>query len=376
MTLVEVAVTLAIFGIVLPVVGGILWQFQTTPSRNSARLPIQQEMRVATTWIRLDANKAQSFEAGTGDTYGTFRWLDFSTFPATRYKVVYTWDEGTEVNPAATASPLNYGILHRQPSTDGVAEAKIPLIRHLAATTDATFTIDEEVHEANSESTKRVLTVNMTATIDAGADGTLQESTTLTAEHRPEQTDPLEHLYYFLHNNPTPPTGDTTSQTNLPLDLVAPTATTLFNYDTDRDSEPGIQLIRSSDPAETDDTKLQEWVSATLSSTTTIDARMSVFIAAAGKGFVEKDMVLLATVLDLDPGSGEKTKIGDRASESFASQSTWSLISVHFDKVTYTVSAGHKLVVMVQFAPESGDEGMVAYDTTSYVAFLMVPTQP
>ena len=43
----------------------------------------------------------------------------------------------------------------------------------------------------------------------------------------------------YLHNNPTPPTGNTRMQHPLPMDANAPTATTLFNYDRDRDSRAG-----------------------------------------------------------------------------------------------------------------------------------------
>ena len=43
----------------------------------------------------------------------------------------------------------------------------------------------------------------------------------------------------FLHNHPTPPTGDTPSHAVLPLDPELPTAQSLFNYDTNRDNDPG-----------------------------------------------------------------------------------------------------------------------------------------
>ena len=377
-TLLEVVITLALTAVLVPVIGGVLWEFQRIPARTVPRLPISQEMRIATTWIRLDANKAQSFEAGTGDVYGTFRWLDFSTFPATRHKVVYFWEEGSELNPAATDSPLNYGVLYRQPYTEGVSEPKIPLNRHLATSTDLTFAVTEEEHEANSLSTKRVLKVEMTATIEGGAFGTLQESTTSTVMLRPEQTDALEHVYYFLHNDPTPPSGNTNSQTDLTLDLTESTGATLYNYDTDRDSELGLKLSHSSNPAESDNTKFQEWTSAPLSSSLTIDGRMSLFIAAASFEFeTSKDQFVLATVKDQDPSpGGSETRIGDRGSVGFSAENPWSLITVHFDDVVYTIPSGHELVVMVQFADDSDAEGMIAYDTTSYLAFLMLPTQP
>jgi len=37
---------------------------------------------------------------------------------------------------------------------------------------------------------------------------------------------------WYLHDNPTPPTGDAAAQFNRAFDAAAPTATTLFDYDT------------------------------------------------------------------------------------------------------------------------------------------------
>ncbi|MFC1861294.1 hypothetical protein ACFLYL_03355 [Chloroflexota bacterium] len=42
-----------------------------------------------------------------------------------------------------------------------------------------------------------------------------------------------------MHSNPTPPVGDTEAQAALLMDITEPTATTLYNYDTDLDEEPG-----------------------------------------------------------------------------------------------------------------------------------------
>jgi len=42
---------------------------------------------------------------------------------------------------------------------------------------------------------------------------------------------------YYLHNNPTPPTGDTDAQKDLPMDEVQPSALTLYNYDYDLELE-------------------------------------------------------------------------------------------------------------------------------------------
>ncbi len=48
---------------------------------------------------------------------------------------------------------------------------------------------------------------------------------------------------YFMHNNPTPPTGDTSSQVSLPLNTTSPIAT-LYNYDQDRDAFAGLLIAK------------------------------------------------------------------------------------------------------------------------------------
>ena len=344
LTLVELAVSLAISGLILAAVAGALYQFQRTPDRQNQRVVLNQELREATTWIRRDANKAQSFQALTSTTYGTFRWLDYSTFPPTRHEVDYFWEEGNELNPSATESPFNYGVLYRQVTEEGVAELRMPLARHVLTTTDISFTVTDADHELNSFSTKRVLSVTATSTFGGGIAGGLQETTTLDVEFRPEQTDALEYIYYFLHNNPTPPTGNTSSQIDLPFDLTQPTSTTLFNYDTNRDSEDGLLLIRSGKPTETDTTKFQDWVTDALTSSLTIDGRMSLFLAAAAAGFAtDKAISVLATVQDIDTASSTETIIGERAEAAFNSESSWTLITMHFNNVVYTIASGHKL---------------------------------
>ncbi|MBU2608635.1 MAG: hypothetical protein KKF26_04885, partial [Chloroflexi bacterium] len=46
----------------------------------------------------------------------------------------------------------------------------------------------------------------------------------------------------YLHNNPTPPTANTTAQETLPLSTTAPTAATLYNYDEDYSSDLGRRI--------------------------------------------------------------------------------------------------------------------------------------
>ena len=65
---------------------------------------------------------------------------------------------------------------------------------------------------------------------------------------------------FFLHSYPSPPVGDTFSQEGLSMGTAFPTATTLYNYDTDRDAFPGLLIQKGGQGAtETDLVKYQAW---------------------------------------------------------------------------------------------------------------------
>jgi len=110
--------------------------------------------------------------------------------------------------------------------------------------------------------TDRVLTITIKATTEGNEDDNpITKIASVDIALRPGQINPIDFQYYFLHNNPSPPSAGTTSQTDLSLDLTQPTATTLYNYDTNRDLVDGLRLVRSSETEETDNTKHQDWVS-------------------------------------------------------------------------------------------------------------------
>ena len=51
----------------------------------------------------------------------------------------------------------------------------------------------------------------------------------------------------------------------------------------------------------------------------------------------------MATVQDIDTASSTETIIGERAEAAFNSESSWTLITMHFNNVVYTIALGHKL---------------------------------
>jgi hypothetical protein len=225
-----------------------------------------------------------------------------------------------------------------------------------------------------------VLTVDVTGTVEGRPQQTLRQTKTVKVELRPEQLSPLEYQFFFLHNNPTPPTADTNSQATLPLDFTQSTATTLFNYDANRDANPGLFLVRGPAGGKLDlpDTaKFQDWATAAQTSPMTIDGRVTLFISVAAFAFeVGKLNKLGGWLLDLNPATGAFVQIVQRGEVSYTSQATWTAASMHFRPTVYTIPQGHKLMLRVQFDGISEAEGMVAFDTTGQLSLLSVPTQP
>ena len=77
---------------------------------------------------------------------------------------------------------------------------------------------------------------------------------------------------YYWHNFPTPPTGETESQINLPLDTTIPTADTLHDYDS-LDNDPGRLINKTNnDPDEDRLNHHQVWRTEPLAEDLEIDA--------------------------------------------------------------------------------------------------------
>lgn len=114
---------------------------------------------------------------------------------------------------------------------------------------------------------------------------------------------------YTLHNNPSPPVGDTSSQHPLPMDETTPTATTLYNYDTDRDSAEGLLVQKNNQPCtETDPVKYQNWRTSPLAADYHIDGAVEFNIWPAMKDYAT-DKIGVFTVCIRDKNGGIYTDI-------------------------------------------------------------------
>lgn len=185
---------------------------------------------------------------------------------------------------------------------------------------------------------------------------------------------------YYLHNNPTPPVGSTTSQANLPISSVAPTATTLYNYDTDRDSFPGRLIQKGGGDSTIDLGKYQNWR-----------------IAAPSQGihiYGDVQLVIHSGIKNFDTNPSQRTKrgyirvylreiSGSGNADTFATQSLnrynwhgglnqWMEDTITFTNVDRVIQSGHSLEMKIVVYNDSADDMWFAYDTMSYPARLVL----
>lgn len=175
---------------------------------------------------------------------------------------------------------------------------------------------------------------------------------------------------YFLHNNPSPPSGDTTSQADLVADDSYPSAATLYNYDTDRDAAAGRLISKGGTGASESDLALhQNWQTAVLTEPLELAGTVRVAFWAAVKDFnttARGDV----TVYLRDYDGGSYTEIGNvnvTADPWDASASgSWVSATAAISGLDYTVPTGNQLEIKMIVPAASGDDMWIAYDTNSY----------
>jgi len=175
---------------------------------------------------------------------------------------------------------------------------------------------------------------------------------------------------WYLHNEPTPPTGNTTAQFNLALNVTAPTAGTLYNYDTDCDSRAGRSIRRGTGlVSETGTCMSATWRSAALGSGRILTGS-GVLRVRARKAAWGTAPTLRAFLRVFDPGTSVYTEISSASvavtTTSWAAYTpTWALSGV-------SVPAGR--VIEIKIVATGGTViPEIAYDTTGYPSRLDLP---
>jgi len=184
---------------------------------------------------------------------------------------------------------------------------------------------------------------------------------------------------YYLHNNPTPPVVSTTSQANLSTTTSYPSATTLVNYDSDRDAQPGLVLLQGGSGAtESDLTNYQNWRGPVSPVAVDINGPVSVNIWSAVKDFNTSLAGELKFFLrDYDGSTYTEIVNGTLTATPWdpGATGTWVNRLLEIPSVDYTLAAGHQLELKVIVGTGSGGDMWLAYDTASYDSVLRLPGQ-
>jgi hypothetical protein len=183
---------------------------------------------------------------------------------------------------------------------------------------------------------------------------------------------------YYLHNAPTPPTGDTNAQANLTMDTTAPTASVLFNYDQDQDAVPGRLIVTGGSGAgETTLSKYQNWrgptaglLGQTINGTVTVEfwcGLKSFMPGAAGdvRVFLRDVNTLLGTTSEI--GNTTVTAADWQGGVNGWVKKTATLT------VNTTLLVGHRLELKLEVGSGAADDMWFAYDTTVYRSRVRLP---
>lgn len=157
------------------------------------------------------------------------------------------------------------------------------------------------------------------------------------------------------------------------LSPYVPTASTLPNYDTDRNSFPGLLLARGGNcMLETNPTKYQIWAASP--GAVSFDGPISLIVWSAMKDFnIGKRGIVDAFLLECDSSASSCSLIAQAhkdLSDWSGGSSTWVVHSLDFGNVTYSIPAERSLAVKIVVGNDSYDDMWFAYDTSLFPSKL------
>ena len=155
-----------------------------------------------------------------------------------------------------------------------------------------------------------------------------------------------------------------------------PTATTLYNYDSNRDAGPGIVIAKGvAGAGESDPSKFQTWRSPAFPFGAVIPSDVTVTLWTAMKDF-ESDKLgsMMISLRDFDGTNsvGISSLLVNRT-DWLDGSPTWQSFSKTFSTAGRTLAAGHQLELKITVSGQSDDDLWFAYDTTAYQARIEIP---
>jgi type II secretory pathway pseudopilin PulG len=184
-----------------------------------------------------------------------------------------------------------------------------------------------------------------------------------------------------LHNNPSPPTGNTNATTNLAMNINPVTAATLYQYSRNHYNTvyPG-RFIDKKDAihSESDNKYMANWVYQVPQNTLfngTAEAKL--WVAAkdlkCDKSFTIR--AFLRTRNNLSSHSGTQLASADLAvpAPGGSEPCNFRAVTIPMTITNVTVAANRYIELKVTIRGSSGDAALFAYDTTSYTSTLTLP---
>ncbi len=172
----------------------------------------------------------------------------------------------------------------------------------------------------------------------------------------------------YLHNNPTPPSGDTVAQFGLPASAAVPTATTLYNYDIDCDGRAGRTLLRGGGTVgETGACAHATWRGPVYGSPILMDGTITLDIWARKTANGGAAPSLIAHLRAYDPVGGTYTEIG--SGSVAVSGNGFDPYTIGITVINHTFTAGSQLELKLVASGGARDID-IAYDTVAYPAAL------
>ena len=152
---------------------------------------------------------------------------------------------------------------------------------------------------------------------------------------------------------------------------TAPSATTLYNYDTNRDTAPGRVVFKGgSGQGETDPTKYLNWRTANFPTSDPINGTVRVTFWSAAKNFAQnKRLKVVAFLREFNPSNGTYVELANATLDVANWQggsTTWVSKTIDIAVSNKTVAAGRRLELKLINHADSGDDLWLAYDTTTY----------
>jgi signal peptidase I len=181
-------------------------------------------------------------------------------------------------------------------------------------------------------------------------------------------------LTLYLHNLPSPPTGDTASHLILPMDPTPASAATLYNYDTNRDMVPGLFVANggSHSGPKIDPVTEQTW-DYVVSAKTDFSGTGSLTLWLAAANFDPTVAGKVSAVLYLCDATGSACSAigtGGVSASPISPSGTWTGYTMGMGSVAFGAGPGEILRLEIITSSVSGLN--VAYDTTSYPAVLVL----